>query len=122
MFDNTSDLSTCVFFSLHSFVVISSLTQSQLSCFSHDRVTWLKCQYLGRLHRMRQPAVVANAIRVRGDTCIQRRTSMHEDYTTRGFNWQFEDFVVACLVELIAMLSCKTLFLFASRSSSLLQY
>ena len=52
MIDMTSDLSTCVLLSLQSFVVISSLTQSQLSCFSHDRVTWLKCQYIGRGHQM----------------------------------------------------------------------
>ena len=47
MIDMTSDFSTCVWLSLKSFVVISSLTQSQLSCFSHDRVTRLKCQYKG---------------------------------------------------------------------------
>ena len=52
MIDNTFDLSTCVLLSLQSLVVKSSLTESQLSCFSHDRVTWLKCQNLGRGHQM----------------------------------------------------------------------
>ena len=59
-------------------------------------------------------AVVAKAIRVRVDTRIQRKRTMLEDYTTRVFGLQFEEFVVAYLLELIAMLSCKTLFLFAS--------
>ena len=58
MIDMTSGLSTCVLLSLCSFVVISSLTQSQLSCFSHDRVTSLKCQYLGPGHQMLQLAAM----------------------------------------------------------------
>ena len=62
---------------------------------------------------MRQHAIVAKAIRVRVDTRIQRKRSMLEYYTTR-VDLQFEEFVVAYLLELIAMLSCKTLFSFAS--------
>ena len=49
---------------------------------------------------MRQHAIVAKAITVRVDTRIQRKRSMLEDYTTRVFDLQFEDFVVACLVEI----------------------
>ena len=54
MINMTSDFSTCVLLNLQSFVVISSLTQSQLSCFSHDRVTSLKCQYIGPSRRAMQ--------------------------------------------------------------------
>ena len=58
MINMTSDFSTCVWLSLKSFVVKSSLTESQLSCFSHDRVTLVKCPYLGRGHRILQPAAM----------------------------------------------------------------